>query len=65
MPQSGQSMPPGSIPEGSTCKSVDNASKTARDGWNRMGNTTPQEALAVDKNLVRKPVDPITLGPTS
>lgn len=60
---SGQAMPPGSIPEGSTSKSVANAAKISRDSWNTMGNNSPAEALAADKNLVRQEINPKTLGP--
>lgn len=63
MSQSGQIMPPGSIPEGSTSKAIQNAIETSRDGWNRLGNATPQEALQNDKNIVRKNIDPSSLGP--
>jgi len=62
MPQSGQTMPPGSIPEGSPSGVIDNARKVSRDGWNRHGNQTAEQALANDKNLVRKPIDPTTVA---
>lgn len=65
MAQSGQNMPPGSIPEGSPSKAIDNARKTSRDGWNTHGNETPQAALADDKASIRKNIDPTSLGPTS
>ncbi|MDE1971406.1 MAG: hypothetical protein KGI50_07575 [Patescibacteria group bacterium] len=61
--QSGQMMPPGSIPEGSSSKAIQNAINTSRDGWNRSGNLTPDQALQHDKNMIRKNVDPSILGP--
>jgi hypothetical protein len=63
MPQSGQSMPPSGVPEGTPAKSVENARKVARDGWAQHGNKTPAEALQNDQNVVRKPIDPKSLGP--
>ena len=65
MSQTGLNMPPGSIPEGSPSKAIDGARKTARDGWNKHGNNTPQAALADDKATIRKNIDPKSLGPTS
>ena len=62
MPQSGQAMPPSSVPEGSPSGVIENARKTARDGWNTFGNQTADQALAHDKSVVRKPLDPKTVA---
>lgn len=37
---------------------IDRASKTSWDSWHQHGNKTPGEAIANDKNVIRKPVNP-------
>lgn len=59
MPQSGQTMPP--TPGTSPSKAIDNAAKVSQDSWNRHGNQTAEQALANDKAVVRKNIDPSSL----
>ena len=61
MTQSGIPMPPSGTQTNSSSTAVDRASQTSKDGWNRHGNLTPDQALQNDKNVVRKPLDPASL----
>lgn len=62
MAKSGLPMPPVEVPSGSSAGVIENAAKTSRDGWNRFGNHSAEQALAFDKNTVRKPLNPKTVA---
>lgn len=64
MPNTGQTMPPSGAKVGSPSQAIDNARKTSQDGWNQHGNHTADEALKHDKAVVRKNLDPASLGPS-